>query len=239
MNGTMKAFLSLVVVLVPATAAADKKPTVLDCAKQPQVAINKAKGTYKITGTCKSVSVSGGDNTLSIEAVTSLSVTGKGNVITVGKADKIATLGAANRVTYGSGLTGTLPAISTVGSNSVVAATSSPVAVNVTVGTSATVSSSMIDCAKQPTHSISSNDGSYTFVGTCQLISIDGNDNNLTIASAKTISITGNNNNVSVTSVDKLAVPGNDNNVSWKKGLKSTKAKISVVGNDNKVSRSK
>src|SRR5262245_179456 len=83
---TMKTLL-LLALLLPATAHADKsldKSGAWDCAKDPVVHIGNGKGKYTFKGTCTTIDVGGGQNTLTIEAVDTLSVGGAKNTITVG-----------------------------------------------------------------------------------------------------------------------------------------------------------
>jgi hypothetical protein len=114
----MRRILGLLVVLAPAAAHADV--TALDCGTQPNVSITQGKGSYKVTGTCDKVAISGGDNKVAIEATKNLAVTGSGNEITVDKTDKIAALGSKNKVTYGRGLTVARPKIATAGKGNVI-----------------------------------------------------------------------------------------------------------------------
>lgn len=251
----MKAILSLLVVLAPATSAADDgpadratvpEPTILDCTKTKSISITKSRATYKVVGTCDKVAVTGSMNEVAIEVVKNLSITGSKNEIKVDKVAKIAALGSLNRVTYGAGLTTAAPKVASIGKNNVVR----PATVGLgTVGTTPgakpppppppAVPAGAIDCSKPTTHTLDGNGTSHTFVGTCQLIIVNGNDMTIAVEASKGIYVAGNRNKLAVTSVDKLHVPGNDNTVTWKKPVSRAKAEVTVPGNRNKIRRAK
>lgn len=116
----MKTLVSLLFVLAPALASADKvaSATLVDCAKKPTYQIPNAGGTYTFTGTCTKISVSGASNHLTIENVKELDVSGAQNTIDVGGTDKIMLSGADDKVRYKKGLTGAKPKITNVGLSS-------------------------------------------------------------------------------------------------------------------------
>ena len=234
----MKRFLSLLLVLSPASAHADV--TALDCSQQPNVSITSGSGSYKVSGTCDKVAISGGDNKVAIEATKNLAITGSSNQVTVDKADKIAAMGSKNTVTYGAGLTVAKPKIATTGKgNIIVQAAATPVdPVDTSIKTGATAPIPH-DCTKAPTKSIATNDRSYVFTGKCTAISVAGNNNSLKVESTRGLGLDGNNNFVEVTAVDKLSTNGNDNTVRWKKGVAGAKAKVSNLGNGNKIAQTK
>jgi hypothetical protein len=224
----------------PAAPVAPAGVTMMDCAKQPTVSINKAKGNYKLVGTCTKVTVAGSENRMSIEAAKNLAVTGSKNELTVDKADKIAVMGSNNRVAYNTGLTAAMPKVATAGKGNTVAGSVAAQAGTTSTGTAMPATAAgAIDCGKSASHVIDGNNGTYVYTGKCDSISITGNDNKVTVESAKTISVSGNDNNLNATAVDAVSLSGNDNIVSWKKGVSAAKAKVANSGNDNKISQAK
>lgn len=95
------------------------------------------------------------------------------------------------------------------------------------------------DCGKDPDATIMGNDGTYTFTGACGRISIMGNHNTVTVASAKEVSVTGNHNTVTAMESDRIGVPGSNNTVSWKKGLSGKAPTVSNPGKGNTVGQIK
>jgi hypothetical protein len=96
----------------PFTARADKaleKSGGWDCKKDPVVHIDNGAGKYRFTGPCKLISVGGGENTLTIEAVDMLEVGGAENKITVGTVGTIDVGGADNTITWKKAKTGDRP----------------------------------------------------------------------------------------------------------------------------------
>jgi len=107
--------------LVPALASADKsfsKGTgeTWDCSQDPVVRISTNKGTFGLLGECKSVSVSGTKNAVSIASVTKLAVSGSDNVVEVDEAGAINASGIRNAVKWKKAKTGDKPKISKSGS---------------------------------------------------------------------------------------------------------------------------
>jgi len=101
----MKPLATLLIAITPLVAHADKtftkgKGGTWDCNKDPVVDINHGKANYKLTGTCKTVNINGGQNTLSIESVESLNVTGAQNTITIGTVASVNVVGSENKITY-------------------------------------------------------------------------------------------------------------------------------------------
>jgi Protein of unknown function (DUF3060) len=88
------------------------------------------------------------------------------------------------------------------------------------------------DCAKDDGVTINANNGTYTFKGACNRISVNGNNNKLTIATAKSLDINGNNNTAALTSVDSIQTNGNNNHVTYKKGSPN----VSNPGSHNTIS---
>jgi phage baseplate assembly protein gpV len=75
----------------------------VDCAKDANVTINAASGTYTLTGACKHVTVNGNEVKLNAETIDMLHVNGNKNVVTVGTANAIHVSGNDNKVTYKAG----------------------------------------------------------------------------------------------------------------------------------------
>ena len=104
----------LVPVLAPTLAHADKKldkSGSWDCKKDPAAHIGNGAGKYTVTGACKSISVGGGMNTLTIESVDLLDVGGAGNTITVGTVGTIDVGGAGNTITWKKAKAGDQPTL--------------------------------------------------------------------------------------------------------------------------------
>ncbi len=102
----------LLLVLVPFTAAADKKlakSAVWDCKKDPTVHIGNGKGKYTFKGACTLISIGGGQNKLTIESVDTLEVGGAKNKIVVGTVGTIDVGGADNEITWKKAKTGESP----------------------------------------------------------------------------------------------------------------------------------
>jgi hypothetical protein len=91
------------------------------------------------------------------------------------------------------------------------------------------------DCNKDPDATIMANEGTFTFTGTCGRISVMGNRNTITIASAKEVSVTGNDNTVSVDGADRISTPGSNNKVAWKKGASGKAPSIANPGKGNTI----
>jgi hypothetical protein len=95
------------------------------------------------------------------------------------------------------------------------------------------------DCSKDGTATVAGNKNKITFTGACTKIGVMGNENTITIESAKEVVVAGNKNTVAVDASDKLSVPGNKNTVSWKKGLSGKQPKVSAPGTANKITQAK
>ena len=108
----MKTLLLLTALLLPAAAHADKsleKSGAWDCAKDPVVHIGNGAGKYTFKGTCTTIDVGGGMNTLTIEAVDTLSVGGASNTITVTTVGTIDVGGSGNKITWKKAKSGDKP----------------------------------------------------------------------------------------------------------------------------------
>lgn len=115
----------VVVALVTSAAFADKSFTggkggTWDCKSDPVVVVTGSKTHYTLAGECKSINITGGHNTVSIESVGTLDVTGASNTISIDAVDAININGAANKVTWKKGKTSAKPSISQLGQNNVI-----------------------------------------------------------------------------------------------------------------------
>jgi hypothetical protein len=101
-------------VVAPAVASGDKdlqKAGTWDCKKDPVVHIGNGDGKYTFKGACKTISVGGGENKLTIDRVDLLEVDGAENTITVGTVDTIDVGGSDNKITWKKAKTGDKPTI--------------------------------------------------------------------------------------------------------------------------------
>lgn len=225
-----------------AAAPAQANATPLDCTKKKSQAITKSNGVYTVTGACDKVALSGSNNIVTIESTKNLAVSGGNNTVTVTAVDKIAATGKNNTVTWSAAITGSAPKTAATGKSNTITqagATVPSTAPTNATGTTTVAPKGAIDCGKQASHSIVTNDGTYTYVGKCELITVNGNNNKVTIESAGGLAVNGNDNTVDVIAVEKLGVMGNDNKVTWKKGVTTAKPKLANVGNRNAVSQAK
>jgi uncharacterized protein (DUF2345 family) len=81
------------------------------------VSIDSSEGTFNLTGTCDTVSVSGSKNTITIESSKTVVVDGGRNVMQIVASDKVTVNGAGNTVTFRKGLSGKTPAVTAIGDN--------------------------------------------------------------------------------------------------------------------------
>ena len=107
----MKHALVACLLLLPSLAAADRvidadKSGAIDCAKDPEIVINKAGGTFTFTGTCDKIAVNGATNKLTIENVKHIAIVGASNTVDINGADKIAVTGSNNTITYKTAVNG-------------------------------------------------------------------------------------------------------------------------------------
>ena len=118
----MLRFAIVAALLLPAAALADKsfnggKGATWDCASDPVVVITGGSTKYTLKGACKSISVTGGHNTLAIESATTLDITGASNTISIDAVDAININGAGNKITWKKGKSVPKPSISQLGQN--------------------------------------------------------------------------------------------------------------------------
>jgi hypothetical protein len=92
------------------------KSIAIDCAKDPEIAINGSSHHLTITGACTKIAVNGSSIEMTIESVTKLAVNGSSNAIGVDAADKIMVTGSRNNVTYRRGASVRKPKVAVLGS---------------------------------------------------------------------------------------------------------------------------
>ena len=110
----MTRLVAFLMVVTPVVASADKdleKSGVWDCKKDPVVSIGNGDGKYTFKGKCKTISVAGGENKLTIESVDTLDVAGAENTITVGTVDVIDVGGSDNKITWKKAKSGDKPTL--------------------------------------------------------------------------------------------------------------------------------
>jgi hypothetical protein len=235
--------IAVVAVLAPPTASADKaynqgKGGAWDCANDPAVKINTSNGSFVITGTCKRITINGNTNTVTADTTAKLDVNGNSNTIEAKQADVIVTTGNDNKLHYGNPGAKT----SNVGrGNKLVAGGSgggsagpAPAAKTKPAG-----DAKDIDCSKTPTFTITDGAGTYSFIGTCDTISVTGGENTLTIEAVKELSIAGADNTIDVSAVDKINAVGNGNKIHYKTGVSGNKPKIHSLGQHNTIEQVK
>jgi len=107
-------------------ASADKsftaeKSATWDCAKDASVTITHGNGKFTFKGACKTITLDGGHNTITIESVATLTINGSSNTITADTVDTVSVTGSDNKVTWKkSGGTGGKPTVSTLGQNNAI-----------------------------------------------------------------------------------------------------------------------
>src|SRR5215470_11823882 len=69
-----------------------------DCKQDPVVSIEHGSGNYTLKGSCKSVNLTGGNNTLTIESTGSINITGAHNKVAIDTVDSINIVGSENTV---------------------------------------------------------------------------------------------------------------------------------------------
>jgi hypothetical protein len=117
----MKTFIVTVLLsAMPAAAIADKDFTegpgeTWDCATDPNVNINHAKGKYTLTGDCKTIAINGDGNTVAVATAEEVNVNGATNKVTVGTVATINVNGVSNKVTWKKASSGKKPAVNVVG----------------------------------------------------------------------------------------------------------------------------
>lgn len=241
MKSVMKRILFCLLTCVPAVAGAEKvwksgKGTTWDCKKDPVVTIAHGKGVYTFKGACTSINVTGGNVTVTAESTDALNVMGASNVVNIGSVASINVTGAKNRVTWKTAPSGGTPSINNTGKDNVItqaggAAPAQPAPTPPATSAAKTT----VDCSKQPTHVLTDNELDLVYTGTCDALSLMGNNIKVKVESVRAIHISGNENTATVDAAEKILVSGNDNTVTYKKGLKTAKPKVGNTGNGNTI----
>lgn len=116
----MRAALAILLALAPAPALAEQvyneKSGTHDCAKDPEVVINAAGGTYTLTGPCTKLAINGADNKIKAESAVKILLNGSKNTLDVDAVDKLLVSGSDNAITYKRGVTGK-PKVAATGAN--------------------------------------------------------------------------------------------------------------------------
>ncbi|NVB83125.1 MAG: DUF3060 domain-containing protein [Kofleriaceae bacterium] len=84
----------------PATATPAVATTTIDCSKNALFEYAENNGTFKFTGACQKIAISGNNNQLEVETAQAIIVSGNGNVVAAAAVDSIMTAGNENKVTY-------------------------------------------------------------------------------------------------------------------------------------------
>lgn len=224
-----------------------------DCGKDPVVSILHGNATYTLRGSCTSVTLTGGNNTLTIDSVGAISITGAHNNVAIDTVDSIAIVGSDNTVSYKGAAHGDAPSVSKVGSNNNVSGgggggkpsdkpSGDKPASDKPAGDkppSSADSAGAQDCSKRPTAVINNGAGSYKFVGSCTRIVVNGGDNTLVVDSVKELIVNGSTNTITVGSTDRIAVSGGDNKITYRKGISGAKPNVTTTGEGNRISPAK
>jgi len=113
-----KLVIGLALAIAP-SAFADKNYTgdsgEWDCSKDANVHIVTGSGKFTLTGACATISIEGGENTLTVESVDSLKIVGGSNVITAVTLGSVKIVGADNKISYKKAKAGDKPKFSAVG----------------------------------------------------------------------------------------------------------------------------
>jgi hypothetical protein len=123
----MRRILIALMALVPVAGCGDESQTGVsytvvttathDCAKGANVSIDASDGTFKLTGTCERMLISGGNNKVTIEAAKRIDINGAKNVVEVDAVDVIRVNSSGNTINYKKGLTRKTPDVVAVGDN--------------------------------------------------------------------------------------------------------------------------
>jgi len=104
MPSVKRALISVLIVCAAHAAFADKKYLdghggTWDCAKDGVISIDANAGKYTFTGACKSITINGNTNEVTLDATATLSVNGNKNKVTANSADALLVPGNENAVT--------------------------------------------------------------------------------------------------------------------------------------------
>ncbi len=102
--------------------------------------------------------------------------------------------------------------------------------------TYSSVMSATHDCGKEKKVAVNGGGSTFTFIGTCERVSLNGANNTLTVEAAKALDVKGDGNTVKIGAVDTIAVSGSQNNVTYGKGLPGDQPRsASASGNRNNI----
>lgn len=95
------------------------------------------------------------------------------------------------------------------------------------------------DCGNEKKVAVNGNGGTFTVTGPCERVSLNGDNNKVTIASTKAVAVSGAGNIVAIGAVDRVSVSGSDNHVTWRKGLPGESPYAATArGNNNTIAQS-
>ena len=95
------------------------------------------------------------------------------------------------------------------------------------------------DCGQDANVNINHANGKYILTGECKTITINGDSNNVAIATATEVDINGATNKITIGTVATINVNGATNKVTWKKATTGKKPAVNVVGLKNSVAKAK
>ena len=93
------------------------------------------------------------------------------------------------------------------------------------------------DCAADGVVNINNSSASYTLIGACTQVNLNGSDLHVTIADVDAVAVQGSGNQVKLGAVDTILVNGDRNSVRWQKGKSSRKPSIAANGSENSIGR--
>src|SRR5689334_23546894 len=108
--------IATVVIASSSSARADKvfstgRGATWNCKQDPVVTIEHGNGNYTLKGTCSTVNLDGGNNSLTIEGATTLNINGAHNKVAIDAVDTINLVGSNNTVSYKGALQGDRPTV--------------------------------------------------------------------------------------------------------------------------------
>jgi hypothetical protein len=95
------------------------------------------------------------------------------------------------------------------------------------------------DCAKEPNVHILHGEGSYVFKGHCNVITVEGGNNQLVIEAVDALRVVGGNNTIDVGALDSASIIGAHNRLTWKRAQSGDRPQITAIGADNKVGQAR
>jgi hypothetical protein len=101
--------------------------------------------------------------------------------------------------------------------------------------TSHIVKTPIFDCAQHRVASIDSSNGRFSLTGACDIVFVNGSNNNVTIQSSKTVVVDGEKNAMDINASDKVTVNGRGNLIKAKKGLTGKTSAVAAIGDENIV----